>query len=65
MVAATYVRKSAVVTTLRSRNLRGRADWVEKEFPALIDTVRNASLLQTLGIVVEELPAEARADHSN
>jgi hypothetical protein len=42
-----------VVASLRSRDLHGRADWVEKELPALIDTARNASLLRTLGINVE------------
>jgi len=33
------------VAALRARHLHGRADWVEKELPALIDTARNASLL--------------------
>jgi hypothetical protein len=58
MATATYVKKSDVVTTLRSRDLRSRADWVEKEFPALIDAARNASLLQTLGIDVDALAIE-------
>jgi hypothetical protein len=64
MATATCVKKTAVVATLRSRNLHGRADWVEKELPALIDTVRNASLLQTLGINVDALTLDARPDHS-
>lgn len=55
MAAATCVKKAVVVATLRSRDLHGRADWVEKELPALIDTARNASLLQTLGIDVDAL----------
>ena len=59
MAAATCVKKSAVVVTLRSRDQHGRADWVEKEFPALIDTARNASLLRTLGIDVDALTADA------
>jgi len=61
MATTTYLKKSDVVTTLRSRDLPSRADWVEKEFPSLIDTVRNASLLQTLGIDVDAL-ARSRAD---
>jgi hypothetical protein len=64
MATATYLRKSDVVMTLRSRDLLGRASWVEKELPALIDTARNASLLQTLGIDVEALAPDAYPDHS-
>jgi hypothetical protein len=63
MAAATCVKKNQVVATLRARDLHGRADWVEKELPALIDTVRNASLLRTLGINVDTLTLDARADH--
>ena len=60
MAAATCVNKTVVVATLRSRDLNGRADWVEKELPALIDTARNASLLRTLGINVDALTPDAR-----
>ena len=45
MAAATGVKKTVVGATLRSRDLHGRANWVEKELPPLIDTARNASLL--------------------
>jgi hypothetical protein len=51
-----------VVASLRSRDLHGRADWVEKELPALIDTARNASLLRTLGIDVDDLASDAWPD---
>jgi hypothetical protein len=61
-MAATCVEKTVVVATLRSRDLHGRADWVEKELPALIDTARNASLLQTLGINVDTLTSDAWPD---
>jgi hypothetical protein len=64
MAATTYVKKSMVVMTLRSRDLLGRADWVEKELPALIDTATNASLLRTLGIDVDTLTPDACPDHS-
>jgi hypothetical protein len=63
MTAATCVRKTAVVATLRSRDLHGRADWVDKELPALIDTASNASLLQTLGVNVDALAPDAWTDH--
>ncbi|MEH1125322.1 hypothetical protein [Micromonospora sp. CPCC 206061] len=62
MATATCVEKTVVVATLRSRDLHGRADWVEKELPALIDTASNASLLQTLGINVDTLTSDARPD---
>jgi len=52
MTRATHVDKAEVVATLRSRDLHGRADWVDRELPALIDTVKNAALLRTLGIDV-------------
>ncbi|MDW5327658.1 hypothetical protein [Plantactinospora sp. KLBMP9567] len=64
MTTATYVRKTVVVATLRSRDLHGRADWIEKELPALIDTARNASLLRTLGINVDALAPDAWPDHT-
>jgi hypothetical protein len=55
MAVATCVKKTLVVATLRARDLQGRADWVDREFPALIDTTKNASLLRTLGINVDTL----------
>ena len=63
MATATCVRKTVVVATLRSLDLHGRADWVDKELPALIDTARNASLLRTLGINVDALAPDAWPDH--
>jgi len=62
MAVATRVKKTLVVATLRARDLHGRADWVEKELPALIDTARNASLLCTLGINIDTLTLDARPD---
>ncbi len=50
MTGSTYIDKVEVVATLRSRELHARADWVERELPAFIDTVKNAALLRTLGI---------------
>jgi hypothetical protein len=52
---ATFLEKTKIVATLRSRDLHGRADWVDREFPALIDTEKNASLLRTLGIDVSAM----------
>jgi hypothetical protein len=64
MAVATCVEKTMVVAALRARDLHGRADWVQKELPALIDTARNASLLRTLGINVDTLAIDARPDHA-
>jgi hypothetical protein len=50
VASSTYVEKSEVVATLRARELHGRAEWVDREFPALIDIFKNAALLRTLGI---------------
>jgi len=55
-----YIAKTEVVATLRTRELHGRADWVEREMPALIDTSRNASLLQTLGIDMATMSVAGR-----
>jgi hypothetical protein len=62
MAVAMCVKKTVVVATLRSRDLHGRADWVEKELPALIDTARHASLLRMLGIDVDALASDAWPD---
>jgi len=62
MAVVTCVKKTAVVATLRSRDLHGRADWVDREFPTLIDTAKNASLLDTLGINVDALGPDAWPD---
>ncbi|GLL05894.1 hypothetical protein [Dactylosporangium matsuzakiense] len=45
-----YIEKAQIVANLRSRGLDARADWVDTALPALVDTYRNAALLQTLGI---------------
>jgi hypothetical protein len=63
MATATCIKKSVVVATLRSRDLHHRADWVDKALPALIDTAKNASLLQTLGINVDAMATEVWPDH--
>ena|GEM_PF-4181098 len=38
------------MAALRERGLSGRADWVDRQLPALIDIATNAALLRTLGI---------------
>ena len=50
MSEAVYVDKAKVIAELRSRQLHARADWIDRELPELIDTYKNSSLLQMLGI---------------
>ena len=58
MTTATCVRKAVVVAALRSQDLHRRADWVDRDLPTMIDTAKNASLLQTLGVDVDELTSD-------
>jgi hypothetical protein len=59
---STFVEKAEVVATLRSRELHGRADWVDRELPPFIDTSKNAALLRTLGIDVAAMSPRIRSD---
>ena len=52
MTRSGFIEKAHVIASLRSRELHSRADWVDRALPDLIDTSKNASLLQTLGIDV-------------
>ncbi|UWZ39671.1 hypothetical protein Drose_16485 [Dactylosporangium roseum] len=45
-----HIEKAEIVAALRRRGLAARADWVDGELPGLVDTNRNAALLQMLGI---------------
>jgi hypothetical protein len=45
-----YVNRADIVATLRLKGLPERADWVDRTLPDLVDTRRNSSLLQTLGV---------------
>jgi hypothetical protein len=61
MTDSTYVDKLTVIASLRSRKLHERADWVDRELPASIDTAKHAALLQTLGIDLAAAPSPAPA----
>lgn len=45
-----YINKSDVVAALRDKDMDARADWVDRTLPDLVDTSKNAALLETLGI---------------
>ncbi len=51
-----YIHKADIVATLRSRGQDARADWVDRQLPGLVDTYKNASLLQMLDIDPATLP---------
>jgi hypothetical protein len=44
------IDKAEIITTLRSRGLQDRADWVERTLPQLVDTYKNGALLRTLDL---------------
>jgi hypothetical protein len=50
-----HIEKAKIVAALRQRGLDARADWVDRELPTLVDTYKNASLLQTLNIDVDDM----------
>jgi hypothetical protein len=60
-----YVDKAKVIAQLRFRQLHARADWVDREFPGLIDTYKNSALLQMLGIELDAMtPGDVVASRS-
>jgi hypothetical protein len=60
-----YVDKAEILSVLRSRGLHERADWFDRELPELVDTYRNAALLQMLGVDLAALsPVDAASRQS-
>lgn len=49
-MTATNVSRAEIVSVLRSRGKRARADWIERELPEIVDVGKNRSLLATLEI---------------
>ena len=65
MTEPVYVDKAKVIAQLRFRQLHARADWVDREFPGLIDTYKNSALLQMLGIELDAMtPGDVVASRS-
>jgi hypothetical protein len=44
------VDKAQIIEVLRSRGQHDRADWVDREFPSVVDTHRDRSLLRMLHV---------------
>jgi hypothetical protein len=59
-VTATHVRRSEIVSILRSRRKFARADWFERTLPDIVDTGKNSSLLTTLEIDADVLSSTDR-----
>ncbi|MGI5212234.1 hypothetical protein [Plantactinospora sp. CA-290183] len=54
-----YIDKAEIVATLRSRGMDSRADWVDRQLPAMVDIKKNSSLLKTLDIHPASMPTES------
>jgi hypothetical protein len=52
------IDKSKILDALRRRGQYARADWVDRELPDRVDTVRNAGLLATLNLDPADLTDE-------
>lgn len=52
------VAKSKILDTLRDRGQNIRAEWVDRDMPDRVDTVRHAGLLAILGINPADLADE-------
>lgn len=55
------VEKARLIELLRDRGLDARADWVDRQLPDEVDTVRNASLLDTLRLTATDVLSLAGA----
>jgi hypothetical protein len=52
------VAKSKILEALRDRGQNVRAEWVDRDLPDRVDTVRHAGLLAILGINPADLADE-------
>lgn len=55
------IDKGKIVDALRRRGQHDRADWVDRQLPDRVDTLRNASLLATLDLDPTDLADEPSA----
>ncbi|GAA1368995.1 hypothetical protein [Catellatospora chokoriensis] len=49
------VDKAGILAALREKGQDGRADFVDRQLPEIIDVASNAGLLRTLGLDVADL----------
>jgi hypothetical protein len=49
------IQKSTIIAKLRERGQNARADWVDRELPDDVDTLRHGGLLSTLNLDLKEL----------
>jgi hypothetical protein len=52
------IDKRRILDALRRRGQHARAEWVDRELPDRVDTVRNAGLLATLDLDPADLADE-------
>lgn len=53
------IPKSVIIAKLRERGQQVRADWVDRELPDAVDTLRYGGLLATLNLDLKELDASS------
>jgi hypothetical protein len=53
----THIDKAKILTVLRDKGMAERADWVDRQLPAKIDPVKNASILRMLRLDADVLAA--------
>jgi hypothetical protein len=52
------IDKGRILDALRRRGQHVRADWVDRELPDRVDTLRHGGLLATLDLVPADLAGE-------
>jgi hypothetical protein len=55
------IQKSSIIAKLRERGQDVRADWVDRELPDDVDTLRYGGLLATLHLEVSDLQPPSSA----
>jgi hypothetical protein len=61
-VNMSHLVKARIVEELRARGMAERADFVDRQFPEEIDTVKNASLLRMLKLDPDVVAAATISD---
>ena len=49
------IDKAEIITVLRAKGANAKADWVDRQLPALVDTDVNSALLEMLEVDVAVL----------
>lgn len=58
------ISKDVILAELRQRGQDQRAEFVDRQLPAEVDTLRHGGLLATLNLDLEQLAARDRSSRS-